>query len=156
MAADSEATLPALTEAVKRLTTDDRKRAFPGSRDEDRRGRQKALERARLDATYGWDASPISTARLSAEVWEAVKNEDWAGGLGGPEWNYDKYYQRTRGGSAGGVGFASPAAVGAALAHRKNGRLVRASSDRWRSDVRQRSALDRRAPSHSAARRHAQ
>ncbi len=28
MAADSQATLPSLTEAVKRLTTDDRKRAF--------------------------------------------------------------------------------------------------------------------------------
>jgi acetolactate synthase I/II/III large subunit len=123
MAADSEATLPALTEAVKRLTTDDRKRVFQDRGTKLAAGRQKALERARLDATYGWDASPISTARLSAEVWEAVKNEDWAGGLGGTEWNYDKFYQRTRGGSAGGVGFASPAAVGAALAHRKNGRL---------------------------------
>jgi acetolactate synthase-1/2/3 large subunit len=123
MAADSEATLPALTEAVKRLTTDDRRRAFQDRGTKLAGGRQKALERARLDATYGWDASPISTARLSAEVWEAVKNEEWAGGLGGAEWNYDKFYQRTRGGSAGGVGFASPSAVGAALAHRKSGRL---------------------------------
>jgi acetolactate synthase-1/2/3 large subunit len=123
MAADPEATLPALTEAIKQLTTDDRKRAFQDRGAKVAAANQKAIERARVDATYGWDASPISSARLSAEVWNAVKGEDWAGGLGGPEWNYDKYYQRTRGGSAAGVGFASPSAVGAALAHRKHGRL---------------------------------
>ena len=61
--------------------------------------------------------------RLSAEVWEQVKHEDWAGGLGGYPWVYDKHYQRTQGGSAGGVGYASPAAVGSALAHRKYGRF---------------------------------
>ena len=82
MAADPEATLPALTEAVKRLTTDDRKRAFQDRGAKLAAASQKALERARVDATYGWDASPISTARLSAEVWNAVKNEDWAGGSG--------------------------------------------------------------------------
>ena len=38
-------------------------------------------------------------------------------------WNFDKYYRRLRGGSAAGVGFNAPAAVGAALAHRKYGRL---------------------------------
>ena len=123
MAADPEATLPALTEAIKQLTTDDRKRAFQDRAAKIAAANQKALERARTDAAYGWDASPISIPRLSAEVWNAVKTEDWAGGLEGPEWNYDKYYQRTRGGSAAGVGFQSPSAVGAALAHRKNGRL---------------------------------
>ena len=123
MAADPEATLPALTEAIKQLTTDDRKRAFQDRGAKIAAANQRALERARADAAYAWDASPISIPRLSAEVWNVVKNEDWAGGLEGPEWNYDKYYQRTRGGSAAGVGFQSPSAVGAALAHRKNGRL---------------------------------
>ena len=58
MAADAEQTLPALTEAVKRLLTADRKRAL------EERGRkltaahQKALEAARVEASYGWDASP--------------------------------------------------------------------------------------------------
>ena len=123
MAADAEVTLPALTEAIKKLSTDDRKRVFQDRGTKLAAARQKAVERARVDATYGWDASPISPARLSAEVWNAVKNEDWAGGLNGAEWNYEKYYQRTRLSSAAGVGFAAPSAVGAALAQRKNGRL---------------------------------
>jgi thiamine pyrophosphate-dependent acetolactate synthase large subunit-like protein len=123
MAADSEATLPSLVEAVKRLTTDDRKRVFQerGAKLVD--ARKRALDRARTAATYGWNSSPISLPRLSAEVWEQVKNEDWAGGLGGYPWVYIKHYQRNYGGSSGGVGYASPAAVGSALAHRKYGRL---------------------------------
>ena len=123
MAADSDATLPSLLEAVKRLATDDRKRVFQdrGSKLVD--ARKRALDRQITAATYGWNASPISMPRLSAEVWAQVKNEDWAGGLGGYPWVYDKHYQRGFGGSSGGEGFASPAAVGAALAHRKHGRL---------------------------------
>ena len=123
MAADAEASLPALTQAIKRLTTDDRKRAFQDRGAKLATASQRAAERARVDASYGWDASPISIPRLSAEVWAAVKNEDWAGGIGGVEWNYEKYYQRTRLSSAAGVGFGAPSAVGAALAQRKNGRL---------------------------------
>jgi thiamine pyrophosphate-dependent acetolactate synthase large subunit-like protein len=123
MAADAEVTLPSLTEAIKKLTTDDRKRAFQDRGAKLGAANQKALERARVDATYAWDASPISLGRLSAEVWNAVKNEDWAGGIGGAEWNYTKYYQRTRLSSAAGVGFQAPSAVGAALAQKKNGRL---------------------------------
>jgi acetolactate synthase I/II/III large subunit len=123
MAADPEVTLPSLTEAIKRLTTDDRKRAFQDRATKLAAAGHKAAEQARVDATYAWDASPISLARLSAEVWAAVKNEDWAGGLAGVEWNYEKYYQRTRLSSAAGVGFAAPSAVGAALAQRKYGRL---------------------------------
>ena len=123
MAADPEVTLPSLTEAIKRLTTDDRKRAFQERGAKLAAASHKAAEQARVDATYAWDASPISLARLSAEVWAAVKSEDWAGGIGGVEWNYEKYYQRTRLSSAAGVGFQAPSAVGAALAQRKYGRL---------------------------------
>jgi thiamine pyrophosphate-dependent acetolactate synthase large subunit-like protein len=123
MVADPETTLPSLTEAVKRLLGADRKGAIQdrGKRFAD--AKQRAYERARTEATYGWDATPISLPRLSAEVWAQVKNEDWAGGMAGFEWNYEKHYQRTHGGSAAGVGYAAPAAVGAALAHRKHGRF---------------------------------
>ncbi len=74
---------------------------------------------------YGWEASPISTTRLSAELWGAIKDEDWAlvGAGGNFLWNFTKYYQRMHGGSAAGGGYNSPGAVGAALAHRKYGRL---------------------------------
>ncbi len=129
MAADAETTLPALTEATKKLITDDRKRTFQARGAAIADARQKAFDKQRADATYGWDASPISLPRLSAELWAQVKNEDWAfvGGGAGPVtpalWNFDKYYRRAHGGSAAGVGFSAPAAVGAALAHRKYGRV---------------------------------
>ncbi|HXR35332.1 MAG TPA: thiamine pyrophosphate-dependent enzyme, partial [Candidatus Binataceae bacterium] len=129
MAADPETTLPSLTEAAKKLITDDRKRTLQARGAKLADARQKALDQQRTNATYGWDASPISLSRLSAELWTQVKNEDWAfvGGGAGPVtpalWNFDKYYRRVHGGSAAGVGFSAPTAVGAALAHRKYGRL---------------------------------
>ena len=126
MAADPEATLPSLTEATKRLISDDRKSAFQDRGKKIADNRQRALENARVNATYGWDASPISLPRMQAELWAQIKNEDWAYcGTGGVSalWDFDKYYRRARGGSAGGIGFAAPSALGAALAHRKYGRL---------------------------------
>jgi len=85
----------------------------------------QALEQARTAATYAWDAIPISTARLSAELWEVIKDKDWAsvGGAAGRLWNVDKHYQTLAGGGAGGLGGSLPSSVGAALAHRKHGRL---------------------------------
>ena len=126
IAADPEATLPALVEAVKRLVTPERKRVF------EERGKRlaaasaQALEQARTAATYGWDASPISIPRLSAELWNVIKDKDWAsvGGGAGRLWNVDKHYQILAGGGVAGVGSGLPSAVGAALAHRKHGRLA--------------------------------
>jgi thiamine pyrophosphate-dependent acetolactate synthase large subunit-like protein len=125
IAADPEATLPSLIEACKRLITADRKRVL------EERGKRlaaahgQAMEQARLAATYGWDSSPISLARLQAEMWEVIKDKDWAaiGGGGGRLWNAEKFHQSFAGGGAGAVGSGLPVAVGAALAHRKNGRL---------------------------------
>ena len=131
MAADAEATLPALIEAVKRQIGTDRRRVL------DQRGRkladahQKAFDRARADATYAWDASPISTARLSAELWGQIRNENWSlvsefGGISRWPmrlWKFDKYYQFIGGSGGAGVGYGAPASVGAALANKKYGRL---------------------------------
>jgi acetolactate synthase I/II/III large subunit len=129
LAGDAEATLPSLIEAVKRLVTDDRKRAFAerGARLADIS--RAARDRARTDATYAWDAVPISSARLAAEVWAQVRQEDWSlvnGGLSGwPQrlWNFEKYYQYCGVSGGSGIGYGAPAAVGAALANRKYGRL---------------------------------
>jgi acetolactate synthase-1/2/3 large subunit len=126
IAADPEATLPSLVEAVKRLVTPDRKRVF------EERGKTfvaasaQALEQARTAATFAWDASPISTQRVSAELWNAIKDKDWAsvGGNVGRLWNVDKHYQTLGGGGVAGVGAGLPTSVGAALAHRKYGRLA--------------------------------
>jgi len=125
IAADPQATLSSLIEASKRLITADRRRAFEERGKRLAAAHAQALEQARVAATYAWDASPISTSRLSAELWEVVKDKDWAsvGGNPGRLWNIDKEYQTLVGGGAAGVGSSLPTSVGAALAHRKHGRF---------------------------------
>jgi thiamine pyrophosphate-dependent acetolactate synthase large subunit-like protein len=125
IAADAETTLPSLIDACRKLITTDRRRAL------DERGRQiaaanaRSLERARTEATYGWDATPISTTRLAMELYAAVKDKDWALVRGGGHrlWNVDKFYRTIGGGGAAALGSGLPTAVGAALAHRQFGRL---------------------------------
>jgi acetolactate synthase I/II/III large subunit len=125
IAADAEATLPALVEACKSLITADRKNAFADRGKKLAAAHDQALEAARTAATYAWDASPISVPRMQAELYAQIKDKDWSlvSGTPGRLWNVDKYY-RTIGGSGGaGVGYGAPAAVGAALANKKHGRL---------------------------------
>jgi thiamine pyrophosphate-dependent acetolactate synthase large subunit-like protein len=131
MAADAEATLPALTEACKRLVTADRRVAFAARATRLAEAHATALERARADAAYGWDATPISTARLTMELWAQIKSEDWAlvaeSGIMSDWtsrlWSFDKHYQSLGGSGGAGVGYGAPAAIGAALANKKRGRL---------------------------------
>ena len=79
MAADAEATLPALIEACKRLITADRRTRVRRARASGWPTRTpRRWTRARAEAAYAWDASPISTARLTTELWAQIKNEDWA------------------------------------------------------------------------------
>ena len=131
MAADAEATLPSLIEAVKRQLTPDRKRALEMRGAKLAQASRQAQQKARADAAYGWDASPISTARLSAELWAQIANEDWS--LLSDTfwirdwplrlWDFDKHYQYIGGSGAEAVGYMAPATVGAALANKKHGRL---------------------------------
>ncbi|HEY1307363.1 MAG TPA: thiamine pyrophosphate-dependent enzyme [Vicinamibacterales bacterium] len=131
MAADAEATLPALTEACKRLITADRRAAFAERGKRLAEAHASALDRVRAEAAYGWDAAPISTARLTMELWAQIKNEDWAlvaeSGIMSDWtsrlWSFEKHYQSLGGSGGAGVGYGAPAAVGAALANRKRGRL---------------------------------
>ena len=130
IAADAEATLPALVEAVKRLVTAGHRNTFQERGAKLAAAHQTALEQSRVDATYGWDASPISTARLFTEVWAQIRNEDWSlvsstqSNWPARLWNMDKYYQFIGGSGGAGVGYGAPAAVGAALANKKYGRFT--------------------------------
>jgi acetolactate synthase-1/2/3 large subunit len=130
MAADAEATLPALTEAVKKLITADRKTAFQARGAKLATAHQNTLQQSRTEATYAWDASPISTARLNSELWAQIKNEDWSlvsssqSNWPARLWNFEKYSQFIGGSGGAGVGYGAPAAVGAALANKKYGRLT--------------------------------
>ncbi len=131
MAADAEATLPALTEAVRKLVTADRRTAFQERRTRLEQAHARSREAARNEARHAWDASPISTARMAAEIWAQIKTEDWSlvsesGNSSGwvfRLWDFDKHYQHIGDSGGAGVGYGAPAAVGAALANKKYGRL---------------------------------
>jgi acetolactate synthase-1/2/3 large subunit len=132
IAADGEATLPSLIEAVKRHGTSDRRRVYQERGAKLAEASRAAAERSRVAATYAWDASPVSTARLCAEMWAHIKNEDWSlvssyysDGGGWPRrlWNFDKPYQSLGHAGGGGIGYGAPASVGGALANRRHGRL---------------------------------
>jgi thiamine pyrophosphate-dependent acetolactate synthase large subunit-like protein len=127
MAADAEATLPALIEACKRLLTSDRKRAIEERGKKLAAAHENGMERARAEAAYGWDSSPISPGRLYAEIWAQIKDRDWSlvsGEHAQPRlWNFDKFYRSIGSSGGSGVGYNAPASAGAALANRKHGRL---------------------------------
>lgn len=132
IAADGEATLPSLIEAVKRLTTRARQRVFEERGERLAEASRIADEESRKAASYAWDASPVSTARLCAELWAQIKNEDWSlvssyysDGGGWPRrlWDFDKSYQWLGHAGGGGIGYGAPASVGGALANRKHGRF---------------------------------
>ncbi len=132
IAADAEATLPALIEACRRLITADRKRAFEERGARFSEAAKRRQDRAVQEAAWGWDASPITTARMAAEIWNQVRNDDWSlvsevvfqSWWPTRLWDFTKHYQFIGGHGAYGIGYGAPAAVGAALANRKYGRLT--------------------------------
>ena len=131
LVADTEATLPALIEACRRLITPDRKRAIEQRGARTATATREAFEQGLEQAAWGWDASPISTARLSAEIWSQIKGEDWSlvsdanfvSNWPHRLWDFTKHYQFIGWSGAYGIGYGLPAAVGAALANRRHGRL---------------------------------
>jgi len=132
IAGDGEATLPSLVEAVRRVMTPDRRRLFADRGAKLAQLHADALADAREAAAQGWDASPISTARMSSEVYAQVRDLDWS--LVADVifmqywpvrlWDMTKHYHYIGGPGGYGVGYGAPAAVGAALANRKHGRIT--------------------------------
>jgi acetolactate synthase-1/2/3 large subunit len=127
---DPEATLPYLIDAV---------RSALGGAANDRIAqraaevkRQHAAMRARAigDAAIGWDASPVNLARLTAELGSVMGHRDttvvtnssnflssWPQRL----WDITRWNQFQMNSGAGGLGFTTPSAIGAALANRRTG-----------------------------------
>ena len=131
---DGEATLPALLEAVGLALTNQRRRALAARGASFRESHRQSFATARQAAAVGWDASPVSTARMCMELWNAIRAEDWAlVSVGASEafisnwphrlWNFDRHYRYLGYGAGGGVGYGLPAAVGAALANKALGRF---------------------------------
>jgi acetolactate synthase-1/2/3 large subunit len=131
IAGDGEESLPALTEAVKRLIDDDRKAVFAARGQKLGSLHLAMVERSKTDATIGWDASPITTARMCAEVYAQIKDEDWSVvgtsiRLSWPHrlWDFKKPHQWNGVSGGAGVGYNLPASLGAALANKKHGRFT--------------------------------
>lgn len=132
IAGDGQATLPSLIEAVRSELSRQRQSRIAaregGLRDAHRQMMDESVEAAR----YAWDASPVSTARLYLEIWNVIKDKDWAltsgsilsGGWPQRLWPMQKHYQHIGDSGGYGVGYNAPASVGAALAHRQHGRFV--------------------------------
>lgn len=124
---DVEATLPDLIDAIKRATTAERKTAIGQRSAAVAKMHDGMKARDRDAAAVGWNASPISTARLTAELWNVIKNEKWCLAVSDrvlwPRrlWPITDYQQAFGGNGGFGLGGYSPIALGVALANKDKG-----------------------------------
>jgi thiamine pyrophosphate-dependent acetolactate synthase large subunit-like protein len=131
MLADTEAAIPQLLAACRRLVEQgkvnqsrirDRAERVGKIRDEIWAGWQK-------DTESRWNDNPISVRRMMAEVYNAVKDEDWVLALGRSYrlapgiWEFTQSRQYCGEGGGGGLGYGPGGAVGVALAHKDTGKL---------------------------------
>jgi thiamine pyrophosphate-dependent acetolactate synthase large subunit-like protein len=131
MAADAEATLPALIEAVRQAIPSERKAAIEKRGEAAKKSYAENNARTRQAAAIAWNASPISTARLCMELFGQIKDLDWSlvaseGNVSNwPNrlWPMEKHYHWLGRSGGYGVGYGAPASVGAALANRDLGRF---------------------------------
>ncbi len=119
---DAQTSLPALTEEIRKLGKGN------ASRGEKLRAAHNTMRsRVRDAASVGWDASPVTTARLTGELWGAIRNEPWSLVVSDRVtwarrlWPMTEYHHALGGSGGQGVGYAAPAAVGAALANKAKG-----------------------------------
>jgi thiamine pyrophosphate-dependent acetolactate synthase large subunit-like protein len=135
IAGDAEASLPYLIDAVNRAMTSER-RAQNAQREAHFRDAYAKRVQANLEqAALAWDATPISTPRLMIEVWNLLKDDptawtyvsgmfaqgSWPHRLGGIN---DRRQWIGDASGAYGIGYNLPAATGAALAVRDQGRFA--------------------------------
>jgi acetolactate synthase-1/2/3 large subunit len=129
LAGDPQASMPTLIEAVQQELTADRKAALAARGQKLQAAYKTMRDQTLADAAAGWDDQPITTARVSMELWDLIKNDDW--GFGGEGlgweralWKLEKPYQYHGGAGGAGVGWNLPASVGSALANRDQGRYT--------------------------------
>jgi thiamine pyrophosphate-dependent acetolactate synthase large subunit-like protein len=134
--ADAEASLPLIIEQVRQQITGDQKARIQERATKHARANHEAHVTALTQAVEakkaGWNGSPVSTARIYAELWPLIRNEDWclaspsnfSGGHNVQLWEHNKPYSYLGGQGAGGMGYGAPACVGAALAAKTRNRIV--------------------------------
>ena len=133
---DADASLPMIIAAVKAQLAPSKMKQIAARSEAHARanhesrvtGLKAALESRRL----GWNNSPVSLARLYAELWPHIKDEDWC--LSSPTvfssrhhaalWEHDRPYSYLGMHGAGGIGYCIGASAGAALAAKHRDRIV--------------------------------
>ena len=129
--ADTAVALPRLLQLCRELAgADSPQRAAARMEQKARLTKMHDEARAlwRKQAEKVWNDSPVSTARLAAEVWEAVREHDWVLAPGTASdwayriWDFDLPHRHV--GKTLGTGTQISIAIGTALAHRDAGRLV--------------------------------
>ncbi|MBI2184093.1 MAG: thiamine pyrophosphate-binding protein [Thaumarchaeota archaeon] len=129
--ADTSAALPYLVEFCRdAIRHGKRESEVFGERSQKWKERHDALRtKWQDDAKKTWDQKPISTARLAAEVWDVIKDEDWVlanGTLSGwarKLWTWSQPYQYVGKSGAGSAGYGFSSALGAALAYKHSRKL---------------------------------
>ena len=129
--ADTAVALPLLIDLCGELTKDEpalRRQARDQRRDELAGMHDQIWAAWRQTAEQRWDQSPVSTARLAAEVWEVIADHDWVLTAGTASdwalrtWDFDRPYRHP--GKSLGTATQISISLGVALAHRDKGRLV--------------------------------
>ena len=127
---EAQASMPVLTEYILKNATAAQKASFEARREPMKKRWDQQLKEAKEGAALGWDASPISTARLAMETFEVIKNEPWCLAVSDriswarKLWPTTQYHQMLGGSGGQGVGYGLPASVGAALANKSLGRMT--------------------------------
>lgn len=136
LVADAEASLPLVIDAVRKKLDDSARKAVVArttrNRKTNRDARIAMLQEAVEVKRAGWEGSPISTARLYAELWSLIKEEDWCLSSGTifsgfhnvQLWNHDKPYSYLGMYPAAALGYCLGSSAGAALAARARDRIV--------------------------------
>ena len=134
--ADAESSLPLIIEsATSKLNASNQKVVEERSAKHEKANHQariEVVENAVEDARLGWNDSPVSVARVYAELWPLIKDLDWClasptvftGGHHVGLWTHDKPYSYLGVHPAAALGYCLGASAGAALAARNRNRIV--------------------------------
>ena len=131
--ADSEASLPYLTEAVRKCMSAEQKAKFEARGEKLAAAHKQAARRpARTCCSPGTRArsrpagsAPRCSRRSATSDWSlASTTGNFVSGWPQRLWDMSKHYHNTGVAGGSGIGYCAPAAAGAAVANKKHGRIT--------------------------------
>ena len=134
--ADAEASIPLIANAVRQKLTKQVTKSIDernqGNHKSNQAFRMKSLRQAIEKKRPGWNGTPVSLARMYAELWPLIKDLDWC--LASPThfsgrhhrelWDHDKPYSYLGQFPAAALGYGLGASTGAALVAKDRDRIV--------------------------------